>query len=129
MSPTGQGTLVLITTLLMLLSGIPVAFGLGAISIIFLLLFHGFDSMHVVAETFWSGLDDFTLVAIPMFVMMGAAIGSSPAGKDLYEALDRWLYRLPGGLVISNLGACAVFAALTVSSPACCAAIGKMGIP
>ena len=42
-----------------------------------------------------------------MFVMMGAAIGSSPAGKDLYEALDRWLYRVPGGLVISNLGACA----------------------
>ena len=64
-----------------------------------------------------------------MFVMMGAAIGSSPAGKDLYEALDRWLYRLPGGLVISNLGACAIFAALTGSSPACCAAIGKMGIP
>jgi C4-dicarboxylate transporter, DctM subunit len=69
------------------------------------------------------------LVAIPMFVMMGAAIGSSPAGKDLYESLDRWLYRLPGGLVISNLGACAIFAALTGSSPACCAAIGKMGIP
>ena len=117
------------STLLMLLSGIPVAFGLGAISIIFLLIFHGIDSMHVVAETFWSGLDEFTLVAIPMFVMMGAAIGSSPAGKDLYEALDRWLYRLPGGLVISNLGACAIFAALTGSSPACCAAIGKMGIP
>ena len=75
------------------------------------------------------GLNDFTLVSIPMFVMMGAAIGSSPAGKDLYEALDRWLYRLPGGLVISNLGACALFAALTGSSPACCAAIGKMGIP
>ena len=129
MSPTTQGALVLIATLLMLMSGIPVAFGLGAISIIFLLFFHGFDSMHIVAETFWSGLDDFTLVAIPMFVMMGAAIGSSPAGKDLYEALDRWLYRLPGGLVISNLGACAIFAALTGSSPACCAAIGKMGIP
>ena len=64
-----------------------------------------------------------------MFVMMGAAIGSSPAGKDLYEALDRWLYRVPGGLVISNLGACALFAALTGSSPATCAAIGKMGIP
>ncbi len=113
----------------MLLSGIPVAFGLGAISIVFLLLFQGIDALHVVAETFWSGLDEFTLVAIPMFVMMGAAIGSSPAGKDLYEALDRWLYRLPGGLVISNLGACAIFAALTGSSPACCAAIGKMGIP
>ncbi|HZR77020.1 TRAP transporter large permease [Bradyrhizobium sp.] len=129
MSPSQQGFLVLTVTLLLLLSGVPVAFGLGAISIIFLLLFHGFDSMQVVAETFWSGLDEFTLVAIPMFVMMGAAIGSSPAGKDLYEALDRWLYRLPGGLVISNIGACAIFAALTGSSPACCAAIGKMGIP
>ena len=129
MSPTTQGTLVLIVTLLMLVSGIPVAFGLGAIAIAFLVLFQGFDALHVVAETFWSGLDEFTLVAIPMFVMMGAAIGSSPAGKDLYEALDRWLYRLPGGLVISNIGACAIFAALTGSSPACCAAIGKMGIP
>ena len=129
MSPTTQGALVLVATLMMLLSGVPVAFGLGAISIVFLLLFHGIDSMHVVAETFFSSLDDFTLVAIPMFVMMGAAIGSSPAGKDLYEALDRWLYRVPGGLVISNLGACAIFAALTGSSPACCAAIGKMGIP
>ncbi len=129
MSATTQGTLVLVATLAMLMSGIPVAFGLGAISIVFLLLFHGIDSMRVVAETFFSSLDDFTLVAIPMFVMMGAAIGSSPAGRDLYEALDRWLYRVPGGLVISNLGACAIFAALTGSSPACCAAIGKMGIP
>ena len=45
------------------------------------------------------------------------------------EALDRWLTRVPGGLVISNLGACALFAAMSGSSPATCAAIGKMGIP
>lgn len=129
MSPTTQGLLVLFVTLAILLSGVPVAFGLGVISIVFLILFQGFGALRVVAETFYAGLNDFTLVSIPMFVMMGAAIGSSPAGKDLYEALDRWLYRLPGGLVISNLGACAIFAALTGSSPACCAAIGKMGIP
>ena len=129
MSPTTQGLLVLVVTLAMLLSGVPVAFGLGVISIVFLIFFQGFDSMRVVAETYYAGLNDFTLVSIPMFVMMGAAIGSSPAGKDLYEALERWLYRLPGSLVISNLGACAIFAALTGSSPACCAAIGKMGIP
>src|SRR5499426_159239 len=129
MSPTTQGLIVLLVTLAMLLSGMPVAFGLGALSIAFLLIFQGVASLHVVAETFYAGLNDFTLVSIPMFVMMGAAIGSSPAGRDLYEALDRWLYRLPGGLVISNLGACAIFAALTGSSPACCAAIGKMGIP
>ncbi|HWH40039.1 MAG TPA: TRAP transporter large permease [Usitatibacter sp.] len=129
MSPTTQGLLVFVVTIGLLFSGVPVAFGLGAISIVFLLLFQGFDALRVVAETFWSGLDEFTLVSIPMFVMMGAAIGSSPAGKDLYEALDRWLYRVPGGLAISNIGACAIFAALTGSSPACCAAIGKMGIP
>ena len=129
MSPTTQGAIVLVATLVVLLSGAPVAFGLGALSIVFLLIFQGFDAMQVVAETFYAGLNDFTLVSIPMFVMMGAAIGSSPAGKDLYEALDRWLYRLPGGLALSNIGACAIFAALTGSSPACCAAIGKMGIP
>jgi len=129
MSTSVQGTIVLVVTLIVLLSGAPVAFGLGAVAIAFIALFQGFDALHVVAETFFAGLNDFTLVSIPMFVMMGAAIGSSPAGKDLYEALERWLYRLPGSLVISNLGACAIFAALTGSSPACCAAIGRMGIP
>jgi TRAP-type mannitol/chloroaromatic compound transport system permease large subunit len=109
MTPTTQGLLVLAATILLLFSGVPVAFGLGAVSIVFLAIFQGVDALHVVAETFWSGLDEFTLVSIPMFVMMGAAIGSSPAGKDLYEALDRWFYRLPGGLAISNLGASAIF--------------------
>ncbi len=129
MSPTTQGLIVLVVTLAVLLSGAPVAFGLGAVALSFLVIFQGADALRVAAETFYAGLNYFTLVSIPMFVLMGAAIGSSPAGKDLYEALDRWLYRLPGGLVISNLGACAIFAALTGSSPACCAAIGKMGIP
>jgi tripartite ATP-independent transporter DctM subunit len=129
MSPTTQGTIVLLVTLAILLSGAPVAFGLGAVALSFLVIFQGADALRVAAETFYAGLNDFTLVSIPMFVLMGAAIGSSPAGKDLYEALDRWLYRIPGGLVISNIGACSIFAALTGSSPACCAAIGKMGIP
>jgi len=129
MSPGTQGALVMLITLVILLSGAPVAFSLGTLAIVFIALFQGFDALQVVAETFYAGLNDFTLVSIPMFVLMGAAIGSSPAGKDLYEALDRWLYRLPGGLVMSNIGACALFAALTGSSPATCAAIGKMGIP
>jgi len=129
MSAGALGAIVLGATLLMLLSGAPVAFGLGAMSLGIIVAVDGFDGLNRVAEIFYSGLDDFTLVSIPMFVMMGAAIGSSPAGKDLYEALDRWLYRLPGGLVIANLSACAMFAALTGSSPACCAAIGRMGIP
>ena len=129
MSPAAQGLVILGGTLLVLISGMPVAFGLGIAAIGFLIAFQGLDSLQVVAETFYASLDDFTLVSIPMFIMMGAAIGSSPAGKDLYESLDRWLYRVPGGLVISNIGACAIFSALSGSSPATCAAIGKMGIP
>lgn len=129
MSPAIQGILVLIVTIAVFLTGAPVAFALGAVGVAFLVIFQGPASLHVAAETLYSGLHDFTLVSIPMFIMMGAAIGSSPAGRDLYIALDRWLYRVPGGLVVSNLGACAIFAALTGSSPATCAAIGKMGVP
>ena len=129
MSPLEAGGIVFAVTILVLLSGAPVAFALGALSVGFMVLFQGLDSLGIVAETVFGGLNDFALVSIPMFVLMGAAIGSSRAGSDLYEALDRWLYRLPGSLVLSNLGACAVFAALTGSSPATCAAIGKMGIP
>ena len=129
MSPATQGLIVIVATLAVFVTGTPIAFGLGAVAVIFLVLFQGLDSLGVAAETLYSGLHDFTLVSIPMFIMMGAAIGSSPAGRDLYLVLDRWLYRVPGGLVVSNLGACALFAALTGSSPATCAAIGKMGIP
>lgn len=129
MSPIAMGTFVLVGTILVMMSGMPIAFSLGLVSVAALVAFEGPDSLDFMAETFMGGLDDFTLVSIPMFVLMGAAVASSRAGRDLYEALDRWLYRVPGGLVISNLGACALFAALTGSSPATCAAIGKMGIP
>ncbi len=129
MSPLLIGALVAVTTIVVLASGIPVAFGLGIVAVAFLVAFDGLGALSILAETLFGGLADFTLVSIPMFILMGAAVASSPAGKDLYEALDRWLYRVPGGLVISNLGACAIFAALSGSSPATCAAIGKMGIP
>ncbi len=129
MSPETQGLIVLVVTIILLLTGAPVAFALGAVAVAGLVFFQGLFALGIAAETLFSGLHDFTLVSIPMFIMMGAAIGSSPAGRDLYAALDRWLYRVPGGLVISNIGACAIFAGLTGSSPATCAAIGKMGIP
>ncbi|MZR31748.1 TRAP transporter large permease [Sneathiella litorea] len=129
MDPLIIGILAAIAVVALLATGIPVAFGLGFVSFLFLILFEGFDSLSVVAETFFAGIGEFTLVSIPMFIVMGAAVASSPAGKDLFEALDRWLTRVPGGLIISNIGACSVFAALSGSSPATCAAIGKMGIP
>jgi tripartite ATP-independent transporter DctM subunit len=102
---------------------------LGLVALLFLVIFEGPEGIVFVAEIFFSSLADFTLVAIPMFIVMGAAVAASPAGADLYAALERWLGRVPGGLVVSNLGACTVFSALSGSSPATCAAIGKMGIP
>jgi len=129
MTPLVLGLTIGAVTLLVLFSGIPIAFGLGAVAAVFILAFEGWRGVTGMAETLFAGLNDFTLVSIPMFVIMGAAVASSRAGADLYEALERWLARVPGSLVISNLGACALFAALTGSSPATCAAIGKMGIP
>jgi len=129
MSPLAIGLLIAIVTVIVLASGIPVAFGLVVVAIGFLAVFDGLQSLTILGELFFSGLADFTLVSIPMFIAMGAAVAASPAGGDLYGALDRWLYRVPGGLAMSNLGACAIFAALSGSSPATCAAIGKMGIP
>lgn len=129
MTPLMIGILVAISLFSVLAVGVPVAFALGFVAITFLIIFDGFGSLGIVAESLFSSLNEFTLVSIPMFVVMGSAIAISPASKDLYSALDRWLQRVPGGLIISNIGACSIFAALSGSSPATCAAIGKMGIP
>ena len=129
MDPLILGSLVGIITILVLFSGISVAIGLLAVSAAFLLIFDGMRSLELIPEVLFGKLDSFALLSIPMFIIMGASIASTRAGADLYEALERWLTRVPGGLVISNLGACALFAAMSGSSPATCAAIGKMGIP
>ena len=129
MDPLLLGALVAVVTILILFSGIAVANGLLVVSALFLLAFDGFRSLELIPEILFGKLDNFALLSIPMFILMGSAIASTRAGADLYEALDRWLTRIPGGLVVSNLGACALFAAMSGSSPATCAAIGKMGIP
>ena len=129
MDPLILGAIVAAVTIFILFSGISVANGLLVVSAIFLIIFDGFGSLELMPEVLFGKLDNFALLSIPMFILMGAAIASTRAGADLYEALDRWLTKIPGGLVVSNLGACALFAAMSGSSPATCAAIGKMGIP
>ncbi|MGF1553868.1 MAG: TRAP transporter large permease [Paracoccaceae bacterium] len=129
MDPLTLGLLVAVVTVLVLFSGVSVAVGLLIVTAGFLLWQDGPRSLELMPEIFFGKLDNFALLSIPMFIIMGAAIASTRAGADLYEALDRWLTRVPGGLVVSNLGACALFSAMSGSSPATCAAIGKMGIP
>ncbi|SNR51755.1 TRAP transporter large permease [Puniceibacterium sediminis] len=129
MDPLTLALLVAIITIVVLFSGISVASGLLIVATGFLLVFDGVRSLASLPDLFFAELNSFALLSIPMFIIMGASIASTRAGADLYEALERWLTRVPGGLVISNLGACALFAAMSGSSPATCAAIGKMGIP
>ena len=129
MDPLLLSAIIAIATIAILFSGMPIAVGLMLVSAIFLLIFDGFSSLELLPELLFGKLDNFALLSIPMFIIMGAAISSSRAGADLYEALERWLTKVPGGLVVSNLGACALFSAMSGSSPATCAAIGKMGIP
>jgi tripartite ATP-independent transporter DctM subunit len=129
MDPLTLGGLVALATILVLFSGVSVAIGLLIVSAGFLLIFDGMRSLELMPEILFGKLDNFALLSIPMFIIMGASIASTRAGADLYEALERWLTRVPGGLVVSNLGACALFSAMSGSSPATCAAIGKMGIP
>jgi tripartite ATP-independent transporter DctM subunit len=116
-------------TLMLLFSGMPIAFAVGAVALAFMFAFMPAANIAVVAETIYSELDNFTLLTIPLFVLMGAAIGKSRAGEDLYLSMNRWLSRVPGGLGIANVMACSVFAAMCGSSPATCSAIGSSGIP
>ena len=129
MDPLSLGLLVAFMTIVVLFSGVSVASGLLIVSAGFLLVFDGMRSLELMPEIFFGKLNSFALLSIPMFIIMGAAISSTRAGAVLSEALERWLTRVPGGLVMSNLGACALFSAMSGSSPATCAAIGKMGIP
>ncbi|NKN39505.1 TRAP transporter large permease [Agrobacterium sp. a22-2] len=129
MSPTASGLLIIAALFVLLATGMPIAFALGLAAFAALFLQSGLDIFYILGDTMFSGIANLAYVSIPMFVLMGAAVASSPAGSDLYTSLDRWLNRIPGGLVLSNIGACAIFSGMTGSSPATCAAIGKMGIP
>jgi C4-dicarboxylate transporter, DctM subunit len=86
-------------------------------------------SLDTIAQNVYEEMASITLLSIPLFILKGAAIGRSRAGQDLYSALHAWLHRVPGGLGVANVFACALFAAMAGSSPATCSAIGSAGIP
>ena len=130
MMTTGQiGLLYGGITFVLLFSGMPIAFALGLSALGFMAVFMPTANLWSVAETMYAELDNFTLLTIPLFVLMGAAIGKTRAGSDVYGSLNAWLHKVPGGLGLANVFACSVFAAMCGSSPATCSAIGSSGIP
>jgi C4-dicarboxylate transporter, DctM subunit len=129
MDPLVIGAIVILIAMVFLFSGMPIAFALGVTSLVAMFLFMDVYQISVLAETVFEGVNDFGMLSIPLFIFMGMIAALTRAGSDLYECFHRWLYKVPGGLGIGNIGACSIFAALTGSSPACAAAIGTMGIP
>src|ERR1700750_159238 len=116
-------------TLLVMFAGMPIAFALGAVATVFMLAFMPESSVDTVAQNVYEEMSSITLLSIPLFILKGSAIGRSRAGQDLYTAIHVWMHRIPGGLGIANVFACALFAAMAGSSPATCSAIGSAGIP
>ncbi len=116
-------------TLLVMFTGMPIAFALGTVAVTFMYFFMSSSSLDMVTQNVYEEMASITLLSIPLFIMKGAAIGKSRAGQDLYSAIHAWLHRVPGGLGIANVFACALFAAMAGSSPATCSAIGSAGIP
>src|ERR1700753_931032 len=116
-------------TLVAMFAGMPIAFALGAVATIFMIAFMPASAVDTITQNGYEEMASITLLSIPLFILKGSAIGRSPAGQDLYGALHAWMHRLPGGLGIANIFACALFAAMAGSSPATCSAIGSAGIP
>jgi len=123
------GALYGLGTLVFMFSGMPIAFALGSIAVIFMFIFMPGSSLDTVTLNVYEEMANITLLSVPLFILKGAAIGKSRAGKDLYLAIHAWMHKIPGGLGIANVFACALFAAMSGSSPATCSAIGSAGIP
>jgi tripartite ATP-independent transporter DctM subunit len=123
------GALFGLATLLVMFSGAPIAFALGSVAVLFMALFMPASALDTVTQNVYEEMASITLLSIPLFILKGAAIGKSRAGQDLYAAMHAWMGRVPGGLGIANVFACALFAAMAGSSPATCSAIGSAGIP
>ena len=73
------------------------------------------SSLDTITQNVYEEMASITLLSIPLFILKGSAIGKSPAGRDLYAAIHAWLHKVPGGLGIANVFACALFAAMAGS--------------
>ena len=123
-------TIFFISLLLFLLgSGVWVALSMIAVSAIGMLLFTSRPVGDAMATTIWGTSSSWTLTALPLFVWMGEILFRTKLSENLFKGLSPWLSKLPGGLVHVNVVGCALFAAISGSSAATVATVGKMSIP
>ena len=121
-------TAVLLLLVLIGLS-IPVAAALGVLGLVLDPLFSMLPLSRAMGELAWSSSNEFLLVAIPMFIMLGEILLRAGFAERMYGAMALWLSWLPGGLMHANIGASTLFAATSGSSVATAATVGTVSVP
>ena len=125
---TSLGLVILL--FLLLFSGMPVAFAMGFLGVVgFFFLFGGFPMLVQIPLVAYKVLDDFIIVAIPLFIMTSTVLMVGEVGANLFEVASKWVRHLPGGLAVAAIISCAVFAAISGSSTATVATIGIIALP
>ncbi len=120
-------TLILLLTLLVL--SVPVAAALIILGLSIGTIFSDYPLYRAMGEISWSASTDFLLLSIPLFVMLGEILLRAGIAEKMYNALNRWLSWLPGGLLQANIGTSALFAATSGSSVATAATITTVALP
>lgn len=123
-------TLLLIVTLFIILgSGVWIGLSLAGVAWIGMELFTSRPVGDSMAVTIWGSASSWTLTALPLFIWMGEILFRTKLSEDMFKGLAPWLDKLPGRLLHTNIIGCTIFAAVSGSSAATCATIGKMTLP
>lgn len=110
-------------------SGIWVGLSLLGVALVGMEMFTSRPAGDAMVTTIWTASSSWTLTALPMFIWMGEILFRTRLSEDLFRGLSPWLSRLPGGLLHVNVAGCTLFAAISGSSAATVATVGKMAIP
>ena len=110
-------------------SGLWVAFSLLSVGMIAMALFTQAPLGEILATTMWGHSHSWALAALPLFIWMGEILFRSKLSEDMFTGLSPWMNRLPGRLLHVNIFGCGIFAAVSGSSAATAATIGKLAIP
>jgi C4-dicarboxylate transporter, DctM subunit len=122
-------TLLIVFLFALLGSGLWIGLSLAGVAWIGMQLFTSRAAGDAMAVTIWGSLSSWTLTALPLFVWMGEILFRTRLSEDMFKGLAPWLSRLPGRLLHTNIIGCTIFAAVSGSSAATCATIGKMTLP
>lgn len=130
MDPTLVGIGGIILLMVFLTLRVPIAWSLGIVGFIGLLFLLPSHAAFVsLFELVWSKADSYNLSVVPMFVFMGMLAMESGVGSEIYDACNKWVGHLPGGLALGTVAASGGFAAVSGSSIASVATIGRVAIP